>query len=342
MRGRPNFNPLICNRGFIAILVLLASCVTSRESGTRLVPLPVPSVNEESFKIKWGASGHYTKPDLGPYYSYNRVPLSRQLGLLRSAGFSWYRNGCNEHTCPTLLSEANKAGIHILGGFALWPDEKSDEASNYQRVYDYTSKFARRYPQIQYYEAGNEVDNWVGMTGDGSTRDQYNNARFAQARGFIKGFVDGIHAGNPNAVVMVGDAGYCHYGFLESLWNDGIRWDITAFHWYATMGNIEKAGCHEANAAAIHASFGLPVWITELNDDAAAKNDDQTAAAMWLVAFANQIKTVASKYDIRAVFVYELLDEPNWQDMQGHFGIADGVGNPKAAYQSLRTMLIKR
>ncbi len=301
--------------------------------------LAAPAVADE---IRWGAVGHDDKPNLGPGYSYNRQSLDRQMQLLTAAGLHWYRTGCVDKGCADLLAAAQKAGVSILRGIALWPDGHTDESGNYKRAYKYGSDLAREYPQFQYFEASNEVDNWVGMKGDGSSRSQYNQDRYPQARGLIKGLIDGVHAGNPSAKVLVDDAGYCHYGFLKALWEDGIRWDITAFHWYADQGNIEKARCNAANVAAIHASFGPPVWITEFNSNIAARDNDDTEAQQWLSEFVAQMFGVARKYKIEGVFVYELLDEPNLPGEQGHYGIADGNGNPKKPHKAISDSLASR
>jgi len=139
---------------------------------------------------------------------------------------------------------------------------------------------------------------------------------------------------------MVDDAGWCHYGFLQILWEDGARWDITAFHWYSNEGNFEHTGCEDgANVAAIHAAFGLPVRITEYNSKAAATNDDPAAEAGWISAFMTQVHSVANKYRIEGAFVYELLDEPNLSGMESHFGIFDSDGKPKEASKAMRSVL---
>ena len=109
-----------------------------------------------------------------------------------------------------------------------------------------------------------------------------------------------------------------------------MRWDITAFHWYASQGDMEHAGCGGTNVAAAHASFGLPVWITEFNSDIAAKADDESAAAVWISQFMTQVRTVASKYKI---------DEPSLPGAQAHFGIFDANGIAKAASSSITKFL---
>jgi hypothetical protein len=288
----------------------------------------------------WGAVGHNDRASWGSDYPYNKIPLLQQMHLLNATGMSWYRTGCDSTTCAQLIQAAQTAGVSLLGGFALWPDEHSDEQANYQRAYSYAlDESSHAQKSIQYFEASDEVDNWVGMKGDGSTRNQYAQDKYIQARGLLRGLIDGAHAGNPSAKVLVDDAGWCHYGFLKALWEDGVRWDITAFHWYSSQGDIEKAGCSATNVAEIHASFGVPVWITEYNSDSAAVNDDRPGAAGWLSAFITQVRQVAGKYNIQAAFVYELLDEPSLSGMEAHLGIFDGNGDPKVQSQAIGKIL---
>jgi hypothetical protein len=300
-----------------------------------------PSLAQSSDQsIQWGANGHNDRPDSGPNYAYNRVSLAEQMRLLTGAGLTWYRTGCSGSSCGALPATAKAHGVKLLWGLERWPDAHADEHANYRGAFDYAAEIARRYRgQIDYFEASNEVDVWVGMNGDGSDPSQYDRERYVRARGLIKGLIDGIHAGNPSAKVLVDDAGWCHYGFLRMLWNDGIRWDITAFHWYAKQGSFEQAGCNKANVAEIHASFGLPVWITEFNSDIGAKANDQPASAAWVSAVMAQIRDVAPKYSIQAAFVYELLDEPNLTGAERYFGIADENGQPKATYRAIGAAL---
>ncbi len=297
--------------------------------------------NERIDGVRWGAVGHDDRPSFGANYAYNRVSFDKQMQLINAAGLHWFRTGCADKSCPALVEAAKKANVSLLSGFSLKPDEHANESENYQRAFKVAFDKAHMYRNVfEYYEASNEVDNWVGMAGDGSARGQYKQDRYQQARGLIKGLIDGAHAGDPSAKILVDDAGWCHYGFLKMLWDDGVRWDITAFHWYSSQGNMEKAGCSDgANAVAIHASFGRPVWITEFNSNTAAKNNDDAAAATWIADFVAQVRRVSSKYDIEGAFVYELLDEPNLKGMEGSFGIADGTGNPKRSHGALSESL---
>jgi hypothetical protein len=277
----------------------------------------------------WGAVAHDDQASQGAGYVYNKITLPQQMALLNQAGLNAVRAGCSATSCAALIAATRAQGIALLGGITLKPSTTLTEAQNYAAGYVAAKAVAAQFPALKYYEVGNELDNWVGMTGDGSTRSQYSASKLAQARGLINGEIAGFHSGNPQSKALVDDAGWCHYGFLQALWADGVRWDITAVHWYSNMGNIEAAGCNKANVAQIHAAFGLPVWITEYNSSAAATTADATAEALWISNFVQQIAGVAWKYNIQAAFAYELLDETNISGAEGHYGIADGTGTLK-------------
>jgi hypothetical protein len=294
----------------------------------------------DSSPFYWGAVGHNDRLDWGSDYPYNKIPLTTQVHLLNSSGMNGYRTSCETANCAALVALAKANGIVILKSIRLQPDATITEAANYSRAYSYGVTEANNLGSaFTYFEASNELDNWVGMTGDGSSRSQYDAQRYSAARGLIKGLIDGVHSANASAKVLVDDAGWCHYGFLQMLWQDGVRWDITSFHWYASQGNFESAGCAGANVAAIHAAFGLPVWITEFNSDTAAGSGDPTAAAAWISTFMSQVNLVAEKYNIQGAFVYELLDEPSLAGAQARFGVFDSSGKLKAQSQALAKAL---
>jgi hypothetical protein len=211
------------------------------------------------------------------------------------------------------------------------PNERISAEENYRLGLTIAENIATRVGEsIQLFEASNELDNWIGMRGDGSERWMYNTERYRKAFEFLRGIISGIHSRLPKARVIVDDAGWCHYGFLHALWEDGLRWDITSLHWYASHGDIQRSYCRAIDAVAIHASFGLPVWITESNDDKAAKRRDADAQARWLESFRKQIARIGPRYGVEVVLVYELLDQPGLTNGEDSFGLFDENGRPKA------------
>lgn len=284
----------------------------------------------------WGVVGHNDRPDRGRSYPYNFFSVSEQMDMAQAAGLNAYRAGCRAETCEKLIEETEKRGMVFLRSIEMRPDAKLTPEENYRRGYNHGFKEAQNYAgRIKYYEASNELDNWTKMVGDGSHKVMYNPFRYKMAREFLRGLVDGIHAGDKEARVLIDNAGWCHYGFLKALWADGVRWDITAFHWYSDQGNIERAGCQAANIAEIHASFGKPVWITEYNYRPKKDGYDQEEAEKWVAAFINQIKTIAPKYNIQAAFIYELFDEPDERGNEKYYGIIKEGGERKKTWHAI-------
>jgi hypothetical protein len=288
----------------------------------------------------WGAVGHNDRPGWGENYPYNKHSIETQMMYLSYAGMNAYRAGCIPETCERILEEAGKRGITFLRSIEMRPDADISPEDNYRRGYDHAYDMAERFKgRIRYYEASNELDNWTGMTGDGATIDQYNQDRYKRAREFLRGLIDGVHAADPDAKVMVDNAGWCHYGFLQALWKDGLRWDITAIHWYESQGDLERAGCRKANVAKIHAAFGKPIWITEFNSNTAAKNNDPARAANWTESFMTRVKEIAPKYNIEAAFIYELFDEPGLKGGEDNYGIVSADGQVKPAWFAIKNVL---
>jgi hypothetical protein len=233
------------------------------------------------------------------------------------------------------------AGIVLLPNLIPDPDAADDENGNYAAAYAMGRAYASRFKtDIATWELANEGDNWIGMKGDGSDISQYDRAKYARARGMIRGLLDGIHAGDPHAKGIVNGAGWCHWGFQEQLWRDGVRWDITGWHWYSSYGDLEKArGCGNTNILQrFHDTFGKPIWLTEINVD--RYGGDKAAMGNWLVSTMAQLDAVAARYDIQAAYIYVLFNP----DAAGDYGIVDaasGVPVPTQAYHAVKAYLSK-
>lgn len=314
----------------LTLLLAVSESVVAAENGVVL----------DSRNVIWGAVGHNERPQLGGFYPYNRVSINDQMTLLTNAGMRAYRAGCEIFSCQALATYAQAHNMIFLRSIEWRPDASKNEIENYKIGYDYALQEGKKYKgSISYYEASNELDNWVGMSYDGASKSQYNSDKYQKARGFIKGLVDGLHAADATIKVVVDDAGWCHYGFLKALWDDGVRWDITGIHFYASQGTLERVYCNSANIAAIHASFGKPIWITEFNSDSAAKSENPEEMAKWLVETMKNIRAIAPKYNIQAAFVYELFDEKNLKGMESNFGLADAKGIAKAPLLAIQNYL---
>lgn len=226
--------------------------------------------------------------------------------------------------------------LPVIGDVA--PDATVDEQTNYNNSYNSLKPIVAQFPSIPVWEVGNELDNWIGMSGDGSTINQYDHIKYIAARGFIRGMIAAVHAASPNAKVSINDAGWCHYGMMNQLYADGVRWDITSVHWYGNMGNIINAHCGpggSSNILQIHAAYGNPIWITECNFD--ASGGSIKGMADYLPTLMGQLSNLAPVYNIQATFIYELYAFKN--DGNGYLGIFDKIGASTVASRAVKNWI---
>jgi len=294
-----------------------------------------PSLAQES-SIMWGAVGHSRGHVNSVWYPYKKISRWDQFELIEKFGGKAYRTSCSDIDCDNLIKIAAQKRMVFLRSIEIQPIATMNEDENYWRAYNYAYPEVKKHKgRIQYFEAGNELDNWAKPKNLGVGPLMYDSDRYVLVRGFLRGLIDGIRAGDSSAKVLVNSTGWCHYGFMKQLWGDGVRWDITAVHWYEAFGDFES-GCRGTNVASIYASFGRPIWFTEFNSNVAAKENDPDRSAKWIESFVKRTRELAPKYNIQAAFVYELLDEPQKQGAERYFGIADEDGNPKAPWHALK------
>jgi hypothetical protein len=313
-------------------------------------------------ELIWGANGH-------PLVSYPGTTINEQLDLLKDLGVTSYRVDVGEPDPSTLMrlselvAQAKKRGIETLPVLVFAKDlGAKTEQSLYKIGYDRARAYASRFKNdIRVWELGNEQETWAMIRpceprdngviydcswGDSGGNDplDYVKARYERLRGLLHGLVDGIHSVDPTLQAAVGSAGWWHYGVLTRLNQDGVKWDITVWHWYAG----DPAKTNNTDALPYIAQLGHPIWITELNAPYTATNWEQLQASglrttlKWFVAN-------ASKYRIEAIHVYELLDEPYWAPtLEAYLGLvhvnknAQGrwiLGDPKPAYFAVKSTI---
>jgi hypothetical protein len=288
--------------------------------------------------IVWGINSHPVQG--GPS---TVIPLPRQMAILREAGLRSYRMDVYStgqiDILDAVIAAGRAGGVSVLPDLIPDLDSAGDPAKAYDAGYRLAEAYAKRFSaDIAIWELGNEGDNWVGMVGNGADIAQYNSGRYVRAREATRGMLDGLHAGNPAAKGIVNGAGWCHWGFQQQLWHDGLRWDITGWHWYSSYGDIENAvGCRGVNILEkLRDSFGRPIWLTEINVD--RNGSDKIAMGRWLSATMAQLDNVATKYNIGAAYIYVLFKP----DAAGDYGIVDatsGTPLPTMAYEAVKAYL---
>lgn len=267
----------------------------------------------------WGINGH---PLTQEAYKGN---IDLQLDLIQKMGMNYYRVDVSTDTNGVVVQQAmmeellRKAAIRNIKLLPMvyltgW-QKSSNEADAYRRGHKIGFAFASVYSShFHYYEMGNEEETKILKGGDGDKTTDYNLQQFKLLAAFFKGMNEGIKAVDPTAQTIIDNSGWLHYGYFQLLREYNVPYDILGLHWYSDMGDLNNAK-GRGDILSVVSSFQKPVWITEINRKHGSWNSDGTAAEedqrAWMDRYMLQLH---QRTQIKAFFVYELLDEPAFAD----------------------------
>ncbi len=299
----------------------------------------------------WGANGH-------PFNAYPGVSFDQQVAYLHDLGLKSYRVNISEAKSAAALGElvakAEPLGIAILPVITPPFDLKTLSPEELRRqshdlAYALVSQFKGK---IRVWELGNEMENHAiiqpcEMQDDGK---QYNCAwgpaggvgpldyygpRWEKVSAVLKGLSEGAMAADPTVLKAMGSAGWGHLGMFDRMKQDGIQWDLSVWHMYG----------EEPEWAFKHlATFGKPIWVTEMNHPLGSQKSEQEQAD-GLTRWMARLKELSAQYKVEAVHLYELMDETYWApDFEAVMGLVrldkapNGgwqPGAPKKAYHAV-------
>ena len=266
------------------------------------------SVSSCAADMVWGVNGH-------PFTAYPGVDLATQVRLLDELGAKAYRINVSSAQqfgpLSQLVQVAGARGVQIVP--VLTPPvslKDASEAELYRMSRAFGFEAARHIKVlVPTWELGNELESFAIIT----------------VSSVLKGLSDGVAAGDPLAKRAIGAAGFGHWGMFSRLTADGISWDISVWHIY---------GEDPEPPLKVLASFGKPIWITEVNDPILKGNFDEKTQADGLDKMLKLILKHSDKYKVEGVFVYELLDEPYWGDVsEAHYGMWRLVRSPQNGWK---------
>ncbi|HKJ62545.1 MAG TPA: DUF4214 domain-containing protein [Hyphomicrobiales bacterium] len=306
--------------------------------------------------FKWGVNGH-------PFTAYPGIGIDEQIGLIHRLGLTSYRvNISSLDDAPKLrelIGQAKQYDIDILP--VLTPPlnlEKLDAGALYRKARAFAVYFASRFKDdIRIWELGNELENFAIIQpcemqdngvqyncewgpGSGVGPLEYYGARWSKVSAVLKGLSDGTVSVDPKLLKAMGTAGWGHVGAFHRMREDGIKWDISVWHYY---GNDLEWGLERLQ------QFGKPVWLTEFNHpQGSQKSEDEQAAG--LAKIMRQIEAHREKYRIEAAHIYELLDESYWApDFEAYMGLVRlekrqgrwAISGKKPAFCTVRDRLLQ-
>lgn len=283
------------------------------------VPPPAPTGG-----IVWGVNGHPNRQ------SYPLNQAESVFKIMSANGLFSYRidvSDGDDDVFDTLIPLAAKYGMRIRP--MLYPTSQAG-------AYRIAKKYAA---DIKIWEIGNELD------GDRNSAQANINAMTTTYRGIVQASNEtgaglktsiNIMACNSNDL-----GGRCPNDTAGDLWfldmaaATGFKFDYVTFHYYGHYGdtgywNDLLLGQMRTAAAKYH----VPIFLNETNcaeiyngsTDGGHRGDGACYDGL-----ANMLNEVKSKYSdiVQEVNLYELIDEPNNDGVEAHFGLMYDINNPK-------------
>jgi hypothetical protein len=321
-----------------------------------------------------GVNGHPFQQE-----AYRDIPIATQLEWVQRLGADWYRSDWDGRAATPegleqldiLVTEAKRRGVRILP--ILFPPvnlrEVRDEDKIYRVAFDYARTVVSHFrEEIRFWELHNELDGfamirkgermstgavWQWGDPDGDRPEHYEEGRYRRARAVLRGLADGVRAADANAVRLINTGGWLHYGFVQRLVEDGVPFEILAWHWYSEMGDITRVR-GQFNLLQRLTAFGKPIWLTEWNRRGGSQGENgEREQAEYLRRTLTQFAELAQRYPLRAVFIYELFDEPYFgpDHPESHYGLIRvrrgpnrrwTPAEPKPAFEAVRQWLALR
>ncbi len=280
--------------------------------------------------LTFGLAGHSGCPSQAPYKT---LGFDAQIDRLNSLKMTVYRGAELHWDFPTFgtygadklrrfVDKFHAAGIEPIIVLDPWPQSKTDETDAYNSAYNLGRYVAQNLAGrgIKYWEIGNEFDLpcLLEFPKDfGRIPADYDTAKYNKARGTVKGLMIGIRSVTDSGMFLVGGAG-SHWGFTQRLYNDGVRWDYTKFHWYSQNDGSSTAapatdfGANNYNLLKIlRDAFHKPLFCTEVGVNAPQFDYDDDLAAAWFKRLMTGWTSVAATYDLQFACIYEMLDQPD-------------------------------
>jgi hypothetical protein len=258
---------------------------------------------------------------------YTTFTHQQEFDIIKNIGFTCYRSaefsdidGAKRFTTFCDVAHSSKMELLVL----INPDPTTfatpAEAYAYGKRIGFNSSTTLKKHHIKYYEAGNEYDGRSRI----AWPSNYDTAKLKKCIEMQRGIIEGVHKGDPKAkVVLQGTPGY-----MDSVWAAGVRWDITGLHAYEDPMDVAPWG-NEFEYCKQHFE-GKPIWMTEFG----GWGDRMTPVqlANWLVTNLNKWKSVASRYKLERVFIYELFNQDGYSPNEAQQGIclSDGTHKPQA------------
>jgi len=223
--------------------------------------------------------------------------------------------------------------------------EYTDMKDPYKEGYDQANKLAQRYPDIKYFQMGNEPGNSaLKPSWSGSTADSYDDKKYAAVSSWLEGASNGVSAANKSAEKII-TGNWLGAAFFEKLVSDNIKFDIIGWDWFEEKDNdiiATKADGDQMPILDRLDKIGKDIWLTE--SGLGGENEKEQASYLQSL-----VQSAQDKKFIKAIFVGVFFDQAHLVgttgELDGIYSIkknADGTfsfGSSKPAYDVFKKII---
>lgn len=262
-------------------------------------------------RILYGVNGHPLNQK-----DYLAFGIKSQINSIKDLNFTAYRvdvllnlNGTialQPKKFDSLLSTANYKGIVILP--MIYMDKVNYEGSglvNNDLGYNMGKKFLLSNTSISFLELGNEMDLWF-MKKDIEKSKYLKNKRFMMLSAYMKGFIRGVKEVKSSVKIVVGFS-FSNSWFLKVLDQSGVKFDIIGNNYYSNIDFVSSGYLSMLTDINNYFAGKRNIWITEFNHPYGSK---WASAVAQKKSFSFMLNNCPTLPNVKAIFVYELLDEP--------------------------------
>lgn len=299
------------------------------------------------------SGGVFNRKQGASTYSYPAYPaqhLEQQIRLAAELGVKMYRLNYTPETAESFCYLDRVVALCEQFGLRLFLVifDRSFHGCDYpERIYESTKRIAARYKgRIAMYQISNEQDiatldlvHYKDPIGD--LPEQYDMEKYTDTRECFKAMIRGVKEGDPDAKTVI-NISWRHTGFLDMLSADGMEWDVNGLDWYYDLAD------HGGNnlVATLDHLCSLPqpeVIVAEAN----AWEGDYRFTEQEQMEYNQKAMEFYYRYPnkkLTGFILYELLDEPDKECGEAHFGLVlndrlGNIGRPKLTYHAIRASL---
>ena len=325
-------------------------------------------------ELKFGMNIHN-----GSYAAYPAEMLEMNINTCKELGMEWVRfnQGCVSAAALTEIKRV--ADLCHARGMKLMLvvdtckytvldslSEIEEEAANRFEKLSSSLKDAvdvyQLFNEMDVHCMGGDIANIFLTPADGKEKGEYDCVLWDRAIAAVKGALKGMEAGYPQGKTCINFA-WWHTALIYEMYRQGLRWDITGIDWYSDCEEVSSIDLLMKDVEANIPDTDL--MICEMNYwmnlherySPERKQALQTKAIRdrwqreWLPDFIDTLEACDNPR-LKAVMLYELLDEPAYEREQGdytgesHFGFIEcdeNGGNQvrKPAFYALQKRLKK-